>query len=48
MIILIRVVNDYVYLPYRKSQSKHMQYPETKKDDIQEVILKTITDLIVG
>ena len=46
-IILIRVVNYLclILLIGCVSENKQMQYPETKKDDIQEVIFgKTITD----
>ena len=46
-IILIRVVNYLclILLIGCVSENKYMQYPETKKDDIQEVIFgKTITD----
>ena len=46
-IILIRVVNNLclILLIGCVSENKQMQYPETKKDDIQEVIFgKTITD----
>ena len=46
-IILIRVVNylSLILLIGCVSENKQMQYPETKKDDIQEVIFgKTITD----
>ena len=46
-IILIRVVNYLclILLIGCVSENKKMQYPETKKDDIQEVIFgKTITD----
>ena len=46
-IILIRVVNYLclILLIGCVSENKHMQYPETKKDDIQEVIFgKTVTD----
>ena len=46
-IILIRVVNYLclILLMGCFSENKQMQYPETKKDDIQEVIFgKTIYD----
>ena len=46
-IILIRVVNYLclILLMGCFSENKQMQYPETKKDDVQEVIFgKTITD----